>query len=550
MYQDRPYQTACGEANLTDYDNGVRRMLNVMATGTGKTYCFAQIPRLFKSRLPGQMLVLAHTDELVYQNAEAVGNFNPHLKIGVEKGEEHSDANADIISGSVQSLGRLGSKRLERFNSGMVDKLIVDEAHHSTTDGYRRVIDWGGWLSEGTSKLLLGVTATPQRTDGVALGDTYERVSFSYGLRQAIAEGWLVRLRGFRVTTETSLDDVDLDSIKPLSRVVNNSGRNERIVRAWQKLGENRKTVVYTVDIEHAQQVAEEFKKHGISAESVYGEDPDREKKLEKHRSGEIRVLVVCGLLVEGYDDPSISCVVLARPTTSPVFLAQAVGRGTRLFPGKVDCIVIDMVDVTRNTSVVTLPTLMGLAAKLDTNGKDLLEIAEALEKAAEEHPTINFTKLDSFDKLKDLIESVDLMEVRFPAEVEANSDLVWFRAVDGGFKMLVPAEGHGQGFVRIQENLLGQWTLMGNINGEEFHGTRKTMEEAFKVCDEQIRKRVNKVTLQYILREATWHNKPVSKGQVGMLKRLFPWKQFPIDQMTQGQASRIISERLARKVK
>ena len=75
-------------------------------------------------------------------------------------------------------------------------------------------------------------------------------------------------------------------------------------------------------------------------------------------------------------------------------------------------------------------------------------------------------------------------------------------------------------------------------------------MEEAFKVGDEQIRGRVNKVTLQYILREATWHNKPVSKGQIGMLKKLFPWKQFPIDQMTQGQASRIISERLARKVK
>ena len=114
---------------------------------------------------------------------------------------------------------------------------------------------------------------------------------------------------------------------------------------------------------------------------------------------------------------------------------------------------------------------------------------------------------------------------------------------------MLVPKEGKGPGFVKIQENALGRWDIVGRINDDDFHGTRGTMEEAFKVCDEQVRMRVNKVTLQFILREATWHNKPVQKGQIGMLKRLFPWRTFPFDQMTAGQASRIISERLVRKV-
>jgi ATP-dependent helicase IRC3 len=553
MFTDRPYQTLCGEANLADYDNGVRRMMNVMATGTGKTITFARLKELFKSRLPGQQLVLAHTDELVHQNTDKMQAVNPHLKVSTEMGDEHADPNADIISASVQSLGRLGSKRLDKFNVEMVDKLVVDEAHHGTTDAYRRVIEWGGWTSGGTRKLLLGVTATPSRSDGIALSDTFEKVSYVYGLRQAITDGWLVRLRGYRVTTETKLDDVEVhdgDYVKSqLARAVNSDQRNEQVVRAWQKLGENGKTVVYTVDIDHAQKMAEEFKKHGISAEAIWGKDPDREKKLERHRNGETLVLCNCSLLVEGYDDPTIVCVVLARPTVSSVRLAQMVGRGTRLSPGKLYCVVIDVVDATRNTSLVTLPTLMGLAAKLDLQGRDVLEAAEILEKAAEDHPTIDFTKLEVLNKLKTLIEQVDLMEVRFPAEVEANSDLVWFRAVDGGFKMLIPAEAHGQGFVRIREDMLGKWQVTGRINGEDFHGSRATMEEAFKVCDEQVRKRVNKVTMQYILREATWHNKPVQKGQIAMLKRLFPWRQFPFDQMTSGQASRIISERLARKV-
>lgn len=551
-YQDRPYQTKCGEANLADYDNGVRRMINVMATGAGKTICFARLKELFKSRLPGQMLVLAHTDELVHQNADKMQDVNPHLKVSVEMGEEKADPNADIISGSVQSLGRLGTKRLEKFNRETVDKVVVDEAHHSTTDAYGRVLDWSGCLVDGSDKLLVGVTATPQRPDGVALEDTYEKISYVYSLRQAISDGWLVRLRGFRATTETKLDDVEVhngDFVKSqLVRAVNSPRRNEQVVKTWQKLGEGRRTVVYTVDIEHAKDMAEEFKKNGIAAEAIWGEDPDRKTKLERHRSGELTVLCNCSVLVEGYDDPAISCIVLARPTTSPVLLAQMVGRGTRLFPGKVDCIVIDVVDSTVHASIITLPTLMGLAARLALHGEDLLSVVEELEKAAADHPTIDFTKLDSFDKLQTLIQQVDLMEVRFPAEVEANSDLVWFRAIDGGYKMFVPTEGKGQGFVRIFQNALNRWELLGQINEDDFHGTRPTMEEAFKVCDEQIRKRVNKVTLQYILREATWHNKPVSKGQRQMLSRLFPRRVFPWEQMNQGQASRIISERLARK--
>ena len=165
-----------------------------------------------------------------------------------------------------------------------------------------------------------------------------------------------------------------------------------------------------------------------------------------------------------------------------------------------------------------------------------------------ENNPNVDFAKLESLDKVTQFIEQVDLFTIRFPKEVEENSELLWFRAIDGGFKMRIPAELGKPGFVRIFENAIGKWDVVGQINEDDFHGTRPTMEETFKVADEQIRKRVHKMTLSKVLRTAAWHKNPVSRGQKKMLEKLFPWKQFNYSIMTQGDASRVISERLARR--
>src|SRR5216684_4213906 len=345
-FTERPYQTEALTADLSEYDKGVRRMMNVMATGTGKTVTFAKVKEKFNSRLPGQMLVLAHTDELVSQNLSKIQEENPTLKVEKEMAGAYADPNADIISASVATLGRSGTKRVERFNWDRIDKVIVDEAHHSTGDAYGRIFDIAGSLRPGTDKLLLGVTATSQRPDGKALSDIYDKIAYTYSLRQAIAEQWLVPIHGYRVTTDTSLEDVprangDFNKTG-LAIIINTPERNHRIVDAWTKLGENRKTLAFTVDIEHAIDLSKEFQNAGIQAEAVWGDDPDREEKLHRHKNGETKILCNCSVLVEGYDDPSISVIILARPTTSALLLAQMVGRGTRLADGKIDLIVID----------------------------------------------------------------------------------------------------------------------------------------------------------------------------------------------------------------
>jgi ATP-dependent helicase IRC3 len=564
---ERTFQTDAIQASLDAYDAGVRKQLLVMATGTGKTHVFGELYNAARSRLNGQMLVLAHTDDLVRQNTLRMQEMHGVASVSMEMGTEVSDPSSPIISASVQTLGRKGTSRLEKFNWNNIDKLVIDEAHHSTTDAYRRVIDRSGVFEPGCRKMLLGVTATPARTDGVALDSLYERIVYQYSLRQAIKDGWLVDVRGYRIRTETSLQGLsksDGDFAKgELSQRVNSPQRNQQIVDAYTRVGEKRKSVCYCVDIEHAVAMAEGFKQSGIHAEAMWGDDPERTDKLGRHRAGTTVVLCVVGLLIEGYDDPSIACIILARPTQSPILLPQMVGRGTRLEDGvnlrdhdsfdrvKRNVIVIYPVDGKPEPSLITLPTLMGLSNDFELKGESLLRSAEHVEELQEEYPNIDFTKLDSLDGASLLIEQVDMFQVRFPQEVQDNSELTWFRSATGGYKMLIPKEGaEGSGFVKVYENALGQWELDGKIKGNEFHGIRGTFEDAIKVTDEQIRKRVSKQTLSYISREAKWHGEKPSRGQRKMLKQLFPWKVFNFEQMNRGQASKLIAETLTKRAK
>jgi hypothetical protein len=429
--------------------------------------------------------------------------------------------------------------------------------------------------------LLLGVTATPQRSDGKALAEIYQKVAYVYSIRQAIEDGWLVDIRGYRVRTDTDLSEVEKsggDFVQSqLAAAINNPERNRRIVAAWKKLGEGRSTVAFCAGIEHAKALADEFVRNGIEAAAVWGDDPDRTWKLEQHRAGNITVLCNCGVLVEGYDDWRIGCIILARPTQSCVLFTQMVGRVTRLQEGlgnlkewlstnalcmpyasvdgseyctpiKQDGIIIDVVDNSVKHSLITLPTLMGLTNGLDLKGKSLVGAIQKIEGLQEQYPSLDFKKLEDLDQIKQFIENANFFEVRFPEEVEANSDLTWYRSASGGYRLNIPKDkGAGAGgYVRIFQNMLDQWEVDGLIDNKKFHGVGNQMENAFKVCDEQIRKRVPDV-LTIISRKATWHGKKATKSQLSLLKRFYPHKQMPAD-LTAGQASRLIGERIARK--
>jgi len=333
----RPYQLAAVAAVLDAFRAGDRRTLLVLATGLGKTVCFADIARLGAEH-GRRVLVLAHRTELLEQalaKLRAVG-----VDAAIEQGPNRA-GDAAVVVASVQTLR---GKRLASWPADSFHLIVIDESHHATATSYRTVLD------HFAAARVLGVTATPDRGDGQALGDVFESVAYRYELRAAIRDGWLAPIRARRVV----LEGVDLSSIhtragdlalNELAAVMGDEEALHGVAVPLLELAGDRRTIVFAVDVAHAHALAEVMNRYqpGV-ARAVDGSASSavRSETLEAFRAGAFRVLVNCALFTEGFDEPSISCVAIARPTKSRALYSQMVGRGTRLAPGKADCLVLD----------------------------------------------------------------------------------------------------------------------------------------------------------------------------------------------------------------
>lgn len=561
--QDRPYQSDFQAAVRQSYLQGIYHQLAAMATGTGKTICFSQLHSKMADLLPGQSMVLAHREELIDQAIDKMRRVNPALRIDKEMSTHHADPSiADVVVASVASLGRKGTTRTLNYNWERFDKFVTDEAHHSPANTYLNIYEKAGLFSEGDKRLHLGVTATPQRSDGQALAKIFKKIVFTYSMRKAIEEGWLVDVRGVRVNTTTSLDKVstsggDYKSAE-LAATVNTPQRNQLIVKAWLDNANGLSTLGFTAGIQHAKDLAAMFVHYGVVAEAVWGDDPERADKIIRHQLGITTVLLNSDTLTEGYDDWRIRCVILARPTKSNVLFTQMVGRGTRLeeledgntpnlldwtgAPIKRFCIILDVVDASSKHSLITLPTLMGLAAKLDLHGQGLYQAVKQLEDVQKQYPHIDFTQLGDITELTAFIESVNLFDIKFPAEVESSSQLSWYPSPTGGYVLMLPDKER----VSLTQNLLDKWEIKGNIKGKRYIGERETMEAAFAAADELVNRECAE-SLKILRREETWHSRPASAGQLKLLAKFYKGKAIPLD-LDSGRASKLISSFLAGK--
>lgn len=556
MFQDREYQDECVEYVRSNWKQGVLQQLVVMATGTGKTVVFARIiqklwPYMTKG---GKVLVFAHREELVDQAIELIKAINPDLKVGKEMANDWADTDSNVVVSCVASIGRSGSNRLIRF--GNFNLVICDEAHHSIAQTYLNVFETTGVLKPESKALLVGFTATPKRKnltraekkqvttldegELLSLRSVYKKIVFSYPIRKAIDAGWLVPLRGYRIKTETSLDNIKLTAgdfqQDQLSETVNTSARNQQVVEAWEQYGENRQTVGFTVDIAHAQDLAKAFRNRGHKAEAVWGTDNDRAEKLRKHKSSEITILLNAQVLTEGYDDWQVSCIILAAPTQSSTKFTQEVGRGTRLQAAtgnllianasgialkKRDCVVLDIVDNYKRNSLVTLPTLVGLAPGFDLHGGSVTEAAAEVEALQEKWPGVNFTHLTDLSKVKTYVESIDLFAEPYTEEVKQHSDLTWMPMQDGAYMLTIPelkvltdakrytAFQHEKWFIRPNE--LSEYDVwIKDRQNERKVGEYTSLESAFHEADLAIR-RYRSDRLKPLMRTAVWHAGPAT---------------------------------------
>lgn len=545
----RPYQQQAIDKIRKEYAAGFTRQLITLPTGAGKTNVFSSLPQELEDILPKQMLVLLHREELADQAVERLRQINPLLRIDKEMAKHVADPSlADVIVAGVGTLGRKGTKRLDKFNFENFDKVVVDEAHRSIAQSYYNVYNAVGLLEENDKRLLLGVTATPTRGDNQGLNQLYQKLSYTYTLRQAIEEKYLVDVRGLRISSKLSLDSIstsdgDFDASE-LANTVNTPERNQLILQAWLDNASNRITIGFTAGVKHAQDLAQLFRDNGIIAEAVWGGDPDRAEKTRKYRAGEIQVVFNDSLWVEGFDLDIISCVLLGGPTKSPVVYSQRVGRGTRLQQFKVDCLVIDFVDASNRHSLITLPTLMGLSKDLDMRGRSLLQSVREVEEAQALNPSIDFTKLLDISKLKDYtLEYVDLFEPKTLPEAESNSEFIWHNAATGGYVLSLPNRDK----VTITQNLLDRWEVRGHLKGKTYKGERETIEEVFSAADKLVHD-ICPESLKVVKREAPWHNDPPTEKQLKKLARIYKGKQLPLD-LTKGLASKLIGQAKAGKV-
>jgi superfamily II DNA or RNA helicase len=339
----RPYQL--------EAINGVRkswtqfdRSLGVAATGCGKTIIFANIA---KERLRrGRVLVLAHRDELIDQAIDKLGQACG-LRAAKEKAADRADLDAGVVVASVQTLAR--TVRRERFPTDHFATIFVDEAHHSLAESYQRILKYF------QPQKVLGVTATPDRGDTRNLGNYYHDVAFEIGLVDLIRDGFLCPIKVRTVPIEIDLSHVSVragdfseeELATALEPVLS------RIAEAACSYAKDRKTLIFVPLIRVAEQFAEILRRHGFTAEMISGACRDRAEKLARFKSGETQVLVNAQLLTEGFDEPSISCVICLRPTKVRSFYSQMVGRGTRIHPTKENLLLLDFLWISRKHNLV-----------------------------------------------------------------------------------------------------------------------------------------------------------------------------------------------------
>ena len=331
----RPYQDEARKAVHAEWDDGRNKTLLVLPTGTGKTVVFAKLAE-DQVRAGERTLILAHRGELLEQAADKIGKVTG-LKCATEKAAESClNSWCRITVGSVQSL--MQDKRLKNFPADYFGTIIIDEAHHATTDGYLRI------LEHFPNAHVLGVTATPDRGDQKNLGKVFESLAYEYTLPQAIKDGYLVPIKALTIPLKLDISSVqtqggdfkvgDLDTaLDPYLYGIADEMLNTCA---------GRKTVVFLPLIKTSQKFCGILNAKGFRAAEVNGTSADRKQILTDFENGKYNVLCNSMLLTEGWDCPSVDCVIVLRPTKVRSLYCQMVGRGTRPAPNKKDLLLLD----------------------------------------------------------------------------------------------------------------------------------------------------------------------------------------------------------------
>lgn len=381
----RPYQQEAKDSVFEQWEK-VNKTLVVLPTGCGKTIVFAKVTEECVRR-GKRVLILAHRGELLDQASDKIAKTTG-LRCALEKAEATCLGSwYRITVGSVQSLQR--EKRLAQFDKDYFGTIIIDEAHHCITDGYQKILQY---FSDAK---VLGVTATPDRGDMRNLGEYFESLAYEYTLPKAIREGYLSPIKALTIPLKLDLTGVSMQSgdFKAGEIATALDPYLYQIADEMAKYCQDRKTVVFLPLVKTSQKFRDILNEKGFKAAEVNGESRDRAEILEAFDKDEYNVLCNSMLLTEGWDCPSVDCVVVLRPTKVRSLYSQMVGRGTRLYPGKEDLLLLDFLWHTERHELCHPANLIceseEVARKMTENLEEAagcpIDIEEAEKTAAED---------------------------------------------------------------------------------------------------------------------------------------------------------------------
>lgn len=532
MIELRPYQRETVEKVVSLYKQNPHGSAKfVWATGLGKTVGFSAIAHEIRQYSNTNVLIIAHRDELLSQAMEKYHFIDPTAVIG-KVGGGTFEWGAPVTVASIQTICRDNHlKTLQRFNYGLV---IVDECHHCTPYN-----EYGKVLEALPNAFKIGVTATDMRLDKRSNNSIFGEAIVSFGIRWAIRHGHLCNLRAIAIKTDVSLDNLKTSKnsdgetdfqVGELANAVDTEARNQRIVEAWKKHAAGRRTICFGVTVKHAEHLTKAFTEQGVSAATITGEtSPEERKRMYKGLAdGSIQVLSSVQVLTEGFDSPRVSCILMARPTQSESLFIQIIGRGLRLAPGKVDCLLLDITDNCFNHKLEPMSLSKAIGLKI----KDNESVTEAEQREERE-----------FAEKKAQVRRLNTKRTE-DQEVNLLEAFLWQERADGMFILEVGRERHRIALVPSEQGeLYNVWArLFPGYEGQQW-GANLPLDWAQNLAESKAAMlRADPKAIALVDRNARWRNDPIDPD--GKQAKFLDWKKIPWTRATtKGKAADLIDE-------
>jgi len=564
----RDYQLETLDALATYRGADGHRALVALPTGTGKTVIFAQVPSMSSKRVlvlvhrdelvrqtvrqmrqwnpektvgvekasdhaGDESVVVASVQTLSATGFRRVRKFDPaDFSVIIVDEAHHAPATSYMgvlahfglapdlrdVMADAHTLREVGKKVVAAVEEGRVsiaDGMGLRHTIKQARNGLRELTAYriSSFSVAAGSPYLMGFTATPSRTDGTGLEAIFDEIVYSRSIREMMEAGWLTPLTGQQVATEVDISGVHTQAgdyvESELAEAVNVTERNVEVVRAFGEYAPGRQALCFAVDVAHTRALCETFMDEGIEAVSITGDTPvaERQDAYKRYANREVRVLVNCMVLTEGFDAPQTDCLLMARPTKSKLLYTQMLGRGTRPSPGKADCVVIDFVDNAK-VGVVGLNVLFGLPpslVKVPDVLKALAEEEDQLAAKAQQKATQTSEQTGTFDPLMEEVVA------------QLGGDLVWIKMPYGYATSTFKGTRLG-----LVENLLGRWDVKLHIRGEKpvGMGSEPTVERAVQVAEAWVAAHEGE-SMHVLAADAAWRGMRPSSAQISFAKRL-----------------------------